>query len=98
MLANVYPADIALNGLDWGAQGAFGSADFRTADQILVWTGNGYTVYYLYDTGSGDPDWDNKWYEVGNDDYPTTDSIPAGSGFWYLGHGSWTLTLPNPAE
>ncbi|MGI6496655.1 MAG: hypothetical protein ACOX5G_11345 [Kiritimatiellia bacterium] len=60
---------------DPAGAGLFGSADFRTADQILVWTGNGYTVYYLYDTGAGDPEWDNKWYEVGNDDYPTTHTI-----------------------
>ena len=97
MLANIYPAPIAINGFDWATQGAYGNADFGLADQIQVWqSGGGYKTYYFYDSGAG-TEWDNKWYEVGNDNYPTEDTIPAGSGFWYLGHSTWTLTLPAPA-
>ena len=98
MFANPYPADIVLNGtFDWSAAGATGNADGGLADQMQVWGGAGYSVYYLSD-GTGYVELDNKWIKFGGDGTATTDVLPAGAGAWYktVSAANWSLTLPRP--
>ena len=59
------------------------------SDLIVVWdvTKNGgtggYVTYYLWNG-------DSKWYELGNDSAPTTNTIATGQGFWIKHLGAVT--------
>ena len=97
MIANPYPADIALNGsFDWAAAGATKNGSFGAADQLQVWTGAGYTTYYL-SANATYPSLDNKWIKFG-EFAATEDAFKAGAGAWYktVHTANWTLNLPRP--
>ena len=82
------------------AANATGTTDQMTADNIQTWTGTGYATYWFYDatgTEDEDPDYDKKWYDVVDDSAPTSASIPAGAGVWFIHRGTaTTITLPSP--
>ena len=95
-----FPADFDFTSLDWLAAGATTGEAADSGDLIQVFNPSvqGYAnQYYFYYGGDGE-EYDNKWYKRGADDDPTSDVIPAGSGFWYnhRGSNSFTITLPSP--
>ena len=96
-----FPADFDFTKLDWNAAGATagGAADEGDLIQIFDSTAQTYTSqYYFYTSGGEFPEYDNLWYDVSNDEEPTTAKIPAGAGFWYQhrGSSSFKITLPSP--
>ena len=99
-----FPADFDFTSLDWVAAGATAGGDMIEGDLIQLFDAapdkKGYfTQYYFYTSGGVDgPDYDNKWYDVTNEEEPTTAKIPAASGFWYNHKGStaFTITFPSP--
>ena len=100
MLAYPYPADLPLNGsVDWAAAGATGGENDSLADNIQLWTGSTYKTYYFGDWGNGD-EYDNQWYEFGNDAEPTDDVIPAGTAVWYKNYSGtpFTVTFESPVK
>ena len=102
LIANPFPAALTLNdpSIDWSSMGVTGTLGQDTADNILVWTGTGYTTYWFYDatgTDDADPDYDKKWYDTIDESTPSSASIPAGVGVWFIHRGAaTTITLPSP--
>lgn len=88
MISSAFPCDFKFNdgSIDWESCGAVAGNGTGTADQIQVWDGSKFTIYFyransqrpLFTRG---PCWvKNTPAEVGT---PTPDTIPAGKGFWY---------------
>ena len=88
MISSAFPCDFKFNNgpIDWVACGAVAGLDAGTSDQIQVWDGSKFTIYFyransqrpLFTLG---PCWvKNGATTMGT---PTTDTIPAGKGFWY---------------
>ncbi len=102
LVANPFPADLTLNNpaIDWSNMGVVGALGYDTSDNILVWTGTGYTTYWYYDatgTEDEDPDYDKKWYDTVDESTPSNYAIPAGKGVWFIHRGTaTTITLPSP--
>ena len=87
MISSAFPADLTLNGgtIDWAACGAVAGNDAGTADQIQIWDGEKFTSYFYRANKTTTPKWTKGpgWVKVGAIANLTTDSIPAGKGFWY---------------
>ena len=102
LMANPFPSAISLNGggINWAGMGVTGSTLQETSDNIKTWDGEGYVTYWFYDatgTEDEDPAYDKKWYDVIDDSTPTSASIPAGEGVWFIHRGTaTTITLPSP--
>lgn len=102
LMANPFPVAFSLNGsgINWAGMGVVGTTDQMSADNIKTWDGEGYVTYWFYDatgTEDEDPDYDKKWYDVIDDSTPTSASIPAGEGVWFIHRGTaTTITLPSP--
>ena len=102
LIANPFPVDLKLNGgtINWVAAGAHADADEETGDKIQIWDPTeGYVNYFFYTSNGADgEEYDNKWYSVQDDSAPTTDTIPAGRGFWYRNRSgkSFDLTIASP--
>ena len=76
-----------LSGNFYGGQGA------TTADNILVWKDGVYTYYYYgYWDDPANPDWDNLWYDMG-DNVSSDVAIPAGTACWYLSRSATETSL-----
>jgi hypothetical protein len=79
---SAYTVDMPLNDpkVIWTATAGNYNDD---SDLVIIWdvTKNaglgGYVTYYFWNG-------DNKWYELGNDSAPTTNSLPMGNGAWFL--------------
>lgn len=90
MFGSSYTSDIEINGPNAQWQGNVGTGFFG-ADQLYVWDPalnaglGGYWTYYLYTDG--------EWYEVGNDNLPTTHVIPMGRGAWLKSKGPANTVL-----
>ena len=88
MISSAFPADMPLNDgpIDWVACGAVAGATAGVSDQIQVWDGSQFTGYFYRAYKATNP---NKftlgpaWVKVGAITVKTTDTIPAGKGFWY---------------
>lgn len=88
MISSAFPCDFKFNGgaIDWEACGAVAGTSAGTSDQIQVWDGSKFTVYFYRQYKSNNP---NKftlgpaWVASSSATAPTTDTIPAGKGFWY---------------
>ena len=97
-----FPADFDFTKLDWKTAGAVAGGTMLEGDLIQIFDAvdQGYSQEYYFFTANGayGAEYDDKWYDVLNEDDPTTDKIPAGVGFWYQhrGNTSFTITLPSP--
>ena len=96
-----FPADFDFTKLDWKAAGATPGSGADNGDLIQVFDAEEQTYttqYFFYTSGGEYPEYDNKWYDVFDDEEPTEATIPAGSGFWYQhrGNSTFTITLPSP--
>ena len=88
MISSAFPTDMALNNgpIDWVACGAVAGAIAANSDQIQVWDGAKFSVYFYKAKKTTNP---NKftlgpaWVSTTAATTPTTDTIPAGKGFWY---------------
>ena len=88
MISSAFPTAIALNNgpIDWVECGAVAGAAPATADQIQVWDGSKFSIYFYRAYKATNP---NKftagpaWVNIDALGTPTTDTIPAGKGFWY---------------
>ena len=88
MISSAFPVDMALNNgpIDWVTCGAVAGTGAGTSDQIQVWDGSKFSVYFYKAYKATNP---NKftlgpaWVSTTAATTPTTDTIPAGKGFWY---------------
>ena len=88
MISSAFPCDFKLNDgpIDWEACGAVAGTSAVSSDQIQVWDGSAFTTYFYRMYKSNNP---NKftlgpaWVKNGAVGTVTTDTIPAGKGFWY---------------
>ena len=88
MISSAFPTDMALNNgpIDWVTCGAVAGTSATTADQIQVWDGSKFTAYFYRAYKATNP---NKftlgpaWVNTSSATTPTSDTIPAGKGFWY---------------
>ena len=88
MISSAFPATFALNNgpIDWVKCGAVAGTAAGNSDRIQVWDGSAFTTYFYRAYKSTNP---NKftlgpaWVKNGAITAPTTDTIPAGKGFWY---------------
>jgi len=91
MVANPYAANLSIVDIT-GADLATGdTAD--TADWIAIWENGNYRgVNYFYSSDAG------AWSATDNGFDPTTDTVPAGGGFWFYrqNSGASTITLNCP--
>ena len=94
---NPFPADLPLNSdsIDWANAGATAGNTSGLGDTIEVWDPEiqGYSSLYFFSSRAG-----NKWAAGASPRVATTDSIPAGAGFWYRNRGSSdiVITLKSP--
>ncbi|MBQ0031228.1 MAG: hypothetical protein KBT68_00345 [bacterium] len=103
MVANPYPAEIVLNGANrsfaWETLGVKGSDQYSydEADMIMLYVptlGGYHSDYKFYwSIDESDSAYNNVWLCT-TDDEPTTQTIPAGAGFWYWRRGAENITLP----
>ena len=97
-----FPAEFDFTALDWATAGATAGGSMLEGDLIQIFdsAAQTYTKEYYFFTADGayGEEYDNKWYDVADEEEPTTEKIPAGSGFWYQHRGSntFTITLPSP--
>ena len=88
MISSAFPVDMALNNgpIDWAACGAVAGTAAGNSDQIQVWDGSKFSSYFYRTKKTTNP---NKftlgpaWVSTTAATTPTTDTIPAGKGFWY---------------
>ena len=96
LVCNPFPADLPLNSenIDWATAGSTAGNSAGLGDQIQLWDieTQGYDTYF-FSARAG-----NAWADVGSPRVATTESIPAGQGFWYLNRGTSpiTITLKSP--
>lgn len=87
MISSAFPVDMPLNGgpIDWVAAGAVGGQGAGAADQIQVWDGSAFTVYFYRANKTTTPKWTKGpgWVKAGAIANLTEDVIPAGKGFWF---------------
>ena len=87
MISSAFPTALALNGgaINWSECGAVAGNGATTSDQIQVWDGSAFTVYFYRANKTTTPKWTKGpgWVKVGAIADLTTDTIPAGKGFWY---------------
>ena len=87
MISSAFPCDFKFNGgaIDWAACGAVAGNDATTSDQIQVWDGKGFSIYFYRANKTTFPKWTlgPGWVKNGAVGTLTTDTIPAGKGFWY---------------
>ena len=87
MISSAFPVDLKLNNgpIDWVACGAVAGSGAVSSDQIQVWdnAANAFTVYYYRAYNANRFPAGPAWVKVGATTTATTDSIPAGKGFWY---------------
>ena len=88
MISSAFPCDFKLNEgpIDWAACGAVANTAPGTSDQIQVWDGAKFTTYFYRMYKSNNPGkftLGPAWVSTDAATAPTTDTIPAGKGFWY---------------
>ena len=94
LVCNPFPVDLPLNteDIDWIAAGAHAGNSAGLSDQIQLWDidNQGYNAYFFSAriTGGG-----KAWATMANARVATTESIPAGQGFWYLNRGDNTISI-----
>ncbi|MBR0198320.1 MAG: hypothetical protein IJQ34_09340 [Kiritimatiellae bacterium] len=87
MISSAFPTDLKLNNgpIDWATCGAVSGSAAGSSDQIQVWDNesNSFTVYFYRAYNANRFPAGPAWVKVGATTTATTDSIPAGKGFWY---------------
>ncbi len=88
MISSAFPVAMPLNNgpIDWEACGAVAGNAAGNSDQIQIWDGSAFSVYFYKAKKTTMP---NKftdgpaWVSTEAVGTPTAYSIPAGKGFWY---------------
>jgi len=84
MIGSAYPVGFALNGGPFNWANATAGNLSTTSDQIQLWNGSAFVGYFYQAYKASNP---NKFLAgpawVKTSGTATTDSIPAGTGFWY---------------
>ena len=87
MISSAFPCDFKFNNgsIDWESCGAVAGATAASSDQIQVWDGAKFTTYFYRAYSSKVPKFTlgPAWVKNGATSTVTTDTIPAGKGFWY---------------
>ena len=87
MISSAFPTDLVLNGgtINWAECGAVAGNAAASADQIQVWDGEKFDVYFYRANKTTTPKWTKGpgWVKSSDSANLTTDTIPAGKGFWY---------------
>ena len=97
LICNPYPAAIPLteDAIDWSA--ATANRNMEIADRIDTWDADNqiYVSYYRMTNRKGD----SVWWGKDGAGTATTDSIPAGTSFFYYNQASapFSITLESPA-
>ena len=97
LVCNPFPADLPLNSdsIDWTTAGANAGTSFTQGDTIEIWDpeNQGYFSPFFFSSRAN-----NKWAASSAPRVATTESIPAGAGFWYRNRGSSdiVITLKSP--
>jgi len=100
IIANPYPVDLPVTNIPY-ASGMVTAKAATGADQIQVrQPDTTYKIYFMcngyYGKGAGTyyPNLDQQWVAAAAPGSVTTDTIPAGAGFWYIkGNASADVTL-----
>ena len=100
IIANPYPVDLPVTNIPY-ASGMVTAKTATGADQIQVrQPDTSYKTYYMcngyYGKGAGTyyANLDQQWVDNAKQGSVTTDTIPAGQGFWYIkGNASADVTL-----
>ena len=98
MFCSPYPTDVTIQAID--VANPTGGLTSGESDNLMVWDATtGYTAYYYFVGEEPDPDYDYKWYEVGNDELPTTDMIAPGQAAWYVRlRAATTISFESPVK
>ena len=88
MISSAFPTDMALNNgpIDWVACGAVAGATPASSDQIQLWNGSQFDIYFYKakkTSGAGKFTDGPAWVSTSAATTVTPDTIPAGKGFWY---------------
>jgi hypothetical protein len=87
MISSAFPCDFKFNDgpIDWETCGAVAGATAASSDQIQVWDGSKFSIYFYRAYSSKIPKFTlgPAWVASSKNSVPTTDTIPAGKGFWY---------------
>ena len=88
MISSAFPVDMPLNNgpIDWVACGAVAGTAVANSDQIQVWDGSQFEVYFYKakkTSGAGKFTNGPAWVKPSAATTVATDKIPAGKGFWY---------------
>ena len=88
MISSAFPVDMALNNgpIDWATCGAVAGATVNTSDQIQLWNGSQFDIYYYKakkTSGAGKFTDGPAWVKSTASTTVSPDAIPAGKGFWY---------------
>ncbi len=91
LVENPFPAPLDIQ--TFAVAGATSGTAADRADNILVWTGSGYTTYWYRKPKSGDAYWAKGTTQ-------TTDTIAPYTGFFYLscGNEAFTVTIQPPTS
>ena len=88
MISSAFPCDMLLNNgpIDWATCGAVAGATVNTSDQIQLWNGSQFDIYYYKakkTSGAGKFTDGPAWVKSTASTTVSPDAIPAGKGFWY---------------
>ena len=112
MIASAFPVDMPLNTMqvgdvtqtcpiDWVSCGAVAGNTAGTSDQIQVWDGSKFSVYFYRAKKTTNPKFliGPCWVDANNAGVKTPAIVPAGKGFWYArpdGKDAGTLIQASP--
>ena len=98
MFCSPYPTAVSIQ--DLGVANPTGGLSTGDSDNLFVWDAvNGYTTYFYYIGEDPDPAYDNKWYEAGNEEEPTENTIVPGQAAWYVRLGTaTTISFESPVK
>lgn len=70
------------------------------SDNLIAWDAtNGYIWYFYYVGEEPDAAYDYKWYEMGNEEEPTTNTLAPGQAAWYVRLGNaTTISFESPLK
>ncbi len=88
MISSAFPVAMPLNNgpIDWATCGAVAGTSAASSDQIQLWDGSKFSVYFYRAYKAKNPNMFTDgpaWVNTSAASTPTTDTIPAGKGFWY---------------
>ena len=87
MISSAFPCDMALNNgpIDWVKSGAVAGNTTAVSDQIQVWDGSKFDVYFYRAKKTTNPKFTAgpAWVKTTAQSTVSPDIIPAGKGFWY---------------